>query len=204
MRRDIQNSQESLITLSKRYGINPKTVTKWRAHKGEGVADRKMGSKISRSVLSVADEAVICEFRRQTLFPLDDCYDVLKDQISKLSRLNLHRCLQRHGLSRLPRQEGEAAPKKKFKDYPIGFVYVDIAELHIGKQKLYLFVGICRVSEYAYAEIFESMTLDNTLIFLVIIRMLTRSGHIYTVLCWLIIMLKNSEPSTKKHLKKWS
>ncbi len=74
--------------------------------------------------------------------------------------------LQRHGLSRLPKQEDEAAPKKKFKDYPIGFVYVDIAELHIGKQKLYLFVGICRVSKYAYAEIFESMTLDNTLIFL--------------------------------------
>ena len=39
-------------------------------------------------------------------------------------------------------EQTEAAPKKTFKDYPIGFVHVDIAELHVGKQKLYLFVGI--------------------------------------------------------------
>ncbi len=166
MRRDIQNSEESLIVLSKRYGINPKTVAKWRSRKGEGLSDRKMGSKMSRSVLSEIDEAVICEFRRQTLLPLDDCYDVLKDQIPKLSRSNLHRCLQRHGLSRLPSQKDEAAPKKKFKDYPIGFVHVDIAELHVGKQKLYMFVGICRVSKYAYAEIFEASKIEDTLIFL--------------------------------------
>ena len=61
VRRDIQNSEESLIKLSKRYGINPKTVAKWRSRKGEGVADRKMGSKSSRSVLSAAEQAVICE-----------------------------------------------------------------------------------------------------------------------------------------------
>ena len=63
VRRDIQNSEESLSKLSKRYGINPKTVARWRSRKGEGVADRKMGSKSSRSVLSAAEEAVICEFR---------------------------------------------------------------------------------------------------------------------------------------------
>ena len=63
VRRDIQNSEESLSKLSKRYGINPKTVAKWRSRKGEGVADRKMGSKSARSVLSAAEEAVICEFR---------------------------------------------------------------------------------------------------------------------------------------------
>lgn len=31
MRRAIQKSQESLITLAKRHGVNPKTVAKWRA-----------------------------------------------------------------------------------------------------------------------------------------------------------------------------
>ncbi|MVA64266.1 IS481 family transposase, partial [Agrobacterium vitis] len=30
IRRAIQNSQESLRALSKRYGINPKTVAKWK------------------------------------------------------------------------------------------------------------------------------------------------------------------------------
>jgi hypothetical protein len=30
VRREIQNSQESLISLAERYGVNPKTVEKWR------------------------------------------------------------------------------------------------------------------------------------------------------------------------------
>jgi transposase-like protein len=30
VRREIQNRQESLSTLSRRYGVNPKTVEKWR------------------------------------------------------------------------------------------------------------------------------------------------------------------------------
>ena len=38
IRRAIQNSQASLRALAKRYGINPKTVAKWRAR--PDVADR--------------------------------------------------------------------------------------------------------------------------------------------------------------------
>ena len=38
VRRAIQHSQESLRTLARRHGINPKTVAKWR--KRETVADR--------------------------------------------------------------------------------------------------------------------------------------------------------------------
>jgi len=33
VRRTIQNSQESLKILSQRYGINPKTVAKWKKRK---------------------------------------------------------------------------------------------------------------------------------------------------------------------------
>jgi hypothetical protein len=32
----------------------------------------------------------------------------------------LHRCLQRHGISRLPQVESEASAKLKSKTYPIG------------------------------------------------------------------------------------
>ena len=45
VRRDIQNSQESLIKLSKRYGINPKTVAKWRSRKGKGLQTVRWGPK---------------------------------------------------------------------------------------------------------------------------------------------------------------
>ncbi len=58
VRRAIQHSQESLRTLSKRYGINQKTVAKWR--KRTSVADLPTGPKEPRStVLSIEEEAVI-------------------------------------------------------------------------------------------------------------------------------------------------
>ena len=67
-----QHSQESLRTLAKRYGINPKTVAKWR--KRGSVADLPTGPKQPKStVLSIEDEAIIVAFRRHTLLPLDDC-----------------------------------------------------------------------------------------------------------------------------------
>ena len=126
--------------LARRYGLNPKTVSKWRSRKGEGVEDRATGAAAhpSKSVLTPVDERIICEFRAHTRLPLHDCYDAFKDQIPKLSRSNRHRCLQRHRLSRLPKEQCDAAPKKKFKDYPIGFMHVDITQVHIGQQKLYL------------------------------------------------------------------
>ena len=58
---------------------------------------------------------------------------------------NLYRCLKRHGLNRLPPEEGEGPPvkKRRFKPYAIGYVHIDITELRLGKQKRYLFVGPC-------------------------------------------------------------
>ena len=44
IRRAIQRSQESLRTLAKRHGINPKTVAKWR--KRSSVADLPTGPKV--------------------------------------------------------------------------------------------------------------------------------------------------------------
>jgi transposase-like protein len=56
IRRAIQNSQASLRALSRRYGINQKTVAKWK--KRGCVADLPTGPKQPKStVLSVEDEA---------------------------------------------------------------------------------------------------------------------------------------------------
>ncbi len=65
----IQHSQESLRALAKRYGISPKTVSKWR--KRTFVADLRTGPKEPKStVLSAEDEAVIIAFRRYTMLPM--------------------------------------------------------------------------------------------------------------------------------------
>jgi len=63
VRRAIQHSQESLLKLSERYGINPKTVWKWR--KRSFVEDAPMGPKERRStILTREQEAVVVAFRK--------------------------------------------------------------------------------------------------------------------------------------------
>jgi transposase len=103
VRRAIQARQESVRAAAKRYGISATTVQKWRSRQTS--TDARMGPKEPRSsVLSVEDEAVIVAFRRHTLLPLDDCLYALQPTIPHLTRSSLHHCLQRHGISRLPRQ----------------------------------------------------------------------------------------------------
>ena len=67
------------------------------------------------------EEAIVVAFRRHTLLPLDGCLYALQATIPHLSRSSLHRCLQRHGISRLPDVQGDKPDKKKFKSYPIGW-----------------------------------------------------------------------------------
>ena len=129
VRRAIQHSQESLRVLARRHGLNPKTVAKWK--KRPSVQDERTGPKEPRStVLALEEEAIIVAFRRHTLLPLDDCLYALQATIPHLTRSSLHRCLQRHGMSRLPETEGEKSAKKRFKPYPIGYFHIDIAEGH--------------------------------------------------------------------------
>src|ERR1700750_3180679 len=100
IRRAIQRSQESLRTLAKRHGINPKTVAKWR--KRSFVADLPTGPRQpSSTVLSIEEEAIVIAFRRYTLLPLDDCLYALHSTIPHLTRSSLHRWLKRHGISRM-------------------------------------------------------------------------------------------------------
>jgi transposase InsO family protein len=152
MRRAIQHSQESLAKLAARYDLNPKTIAKWK--KRAYAHDAPMGPKQPHStVLTREEEALIVTFRRHTLLPLDDCLYALQATIPHLTRSALHRCLQRHGISRLPDMAGEKPGKKKFKAYPIGYVHIDIAEVRTEEGKLSLFVAIDRTCKFAYAEL---------------------------------------------------
>lgn len=152
VRRAIQNSQESIRAIAGRYGINPKTVAKWK--KRTVVSDLRTGPKdIKSTVLTIEEEAIIVAFRRHTLLPLDDCLYTLQATIPHLTRSSLHRCLQRHGISRLPDVEGDKPTKKKFKPYPIGYFHIDIAEVQTAEGKLYLYVAIDRTSKFAFVQL---------------------------------------------------
>lgn len=157
VRRAIQHSQESLLKLSERYGINPKTVQKWR--KRSFVEDAPMGPKERHSTtLSVEQEAIAVAFRKHTLLPLDDCLYALQATIPQLTRSALHRCFQRHGISRLPRLDAPGPARKKFKTYPIGYFHVDLTEVRTEEGKLSLFVAVDRTSKFAFAQLVEQAT----------------------------------------------
>ena len=154
IRRAIQHSQASVRALAGRYGINPKTVAKWKRR--HHAADAPMRPKRPCStVLSKEEEAIVVAFRKHTLLPLDDCLYALQPTIPHLTRSSLHRCLQRHGISRLPEVEGNKPRRTAFKAYPIGFFHIDIAEVRTEEGKLYLFVAIDRTSKFAYAELHD-------------------------------------------------
>jgi transposase InsO family protein len=166
IRRAIQNSQESLRVLSKRYGVNQKTVAKWK--KRASVADLPTGPKDpSSTVLSIEEEAIIVAFRKHTLLPLDDCLYALQPTIPHLTRSSLHRCLLRHGISRLPEVAGDKPDRKKFKSYPIGYFHIDIAEVQTAEGKLYLYVAIDRTSKFAVVQLVKKTGRTSASAFLV-------------------------------------
>jgi len=158
IRREIRNSEESIAKAAVRFNVNPKTILKWRKRKD--TKDLPMGpKKIKSTVLSEAEEEAIVAFRKMTELPLDDVLYSLQETIPHLSRSSLHRCLKRHDCSVLPKKQiSTSADKKKFKQYPIGYFHIDIAEVSTSEGKLYLYVAIDRTSKFAYAEVHKSQT----------------------------------------------
>jgi hypothetical protein len=95
-------------------------------------------------VLTPLKEAAIVAFRQQTLLPLDDVLFALQPQISQLTRSSLHRLLERHGISDLPKHDSQKAEKKRFKAYPIGYFHIDICEVRREERKLFLCAAVDR------------------------------------------------------------
>ena len=81
---ELQRSQDSIATLSKRYNVNPKTVIKWPNR--NSVEDQPMGPREPHlTSLILAEEAAAVAFRQKTLLPLDDCLHALQRFIPGLS-----------------------------------------------------------------------------------------------------------------------
>jgi transposase InsO family protein len=165
VRAELQASQEATRALAARYGLNPKTVAKWR--KRTTTADAPMGPSRARSTtLTEAEEAIVVEFRRRTLLPLDDVLGCLREAIPALSRSALHRCLKRHGISRLPQDPEKASKRGRFAETRIGYVHIDVCELRLSEGKLFMFLAIDRVSKFTHVAFYDANTKMNGAAFL--------------------------------------
>jgi hypothetical protein len=157
VRRTRQPSQERLNTLAERYAITPKTVAQWKRR--AYVHDAPMGPKEPHStVLTKAQAAMCVACRRHTLLPLDDGLDAVQDSIPHLTRSTLHRCDQRHGISRLPEVEGDQPAKSQVKKYPRGYFQIDMAAVHTAEGRLSLFGAIDRARTCAFAALHAQAT----------------------------------------------
>lgn len=153
----IQESQESIRALAERYGVNPKTVAKWRAR--PSVEDRRTGPQNPKStVLSPEQEAIIVAFRRFSRLPLDDCFYVLAGYIPGLTRSSLHRCLRRHGISRLETAEDETRSA--------GCFDVHVIDPAPGSRGHHFFLAVDRASKFVFADLLPAATLSTAAEFL--------------------------------------
>ena len=139
VRAELQASQEKTSRLAERYGLSRTTVAKRRVR--STTQDAPMGPSSPHStVLSLAEEAMVVEFRRRTLLPLDDVLGCPRDDIPKLTRSSLHRCLEHHSISRLLVDPGKSTKRDKFVDIKIGYVLIDISALRLAQGKLNMFL----------------------------------------------------------------
>ncbi len=158
VRRAIQASDEKNIVLAKRYGVNRKTIAKWKAR--ESTSDERMGPKNrGSSLLTRDDEAIILAYRWRTRLRLNDCHDRLRRLMPKLSRSTLHRCLTRHGFSRI----GSTAPSPSSTSAALRGPYIfeitanEVAfpdDAHTAVRTVFLAVE--EVTKHAYAEVVEA------------------------------------------------
>ena len=95
----IQRSKKSVLELVAELGVSETTVRRWRGR--TTVEDRSHRPKKLATNLTSEEETLVCELRTSLQLPLDDIVEVMRRCIRPtLSRSAIHRCLQRHGISR--------------------------------------------------------------------------------------------------------
>ena len=153
VRRALQSSQESLRALAARYGINQKTVRKWRRR--EQVEDRKTGqgihgppcSRPSRKPSSQRSAGIRC-CRSMTVFtrfrPPSPRSLALRFTAACCAMVSAA-CPRCRATS--PRAASSTAIRSAFHMY--------IAEVRTAEGKLHLFVAIDRTSKFAFVQLLE-------------------------------------------------
>jgi len=154
VRTAIRESPDSLRVLAARYGINPKTVAKWKAR--TSAEDLRPGPKVARhGKLTAEEEDIIVRFREHTLLPLDDCLYALQAQIPHLTRSALHRCLQRHGISRLAETFGSTDAARET-EVALGRLHIDRGVVRSPDGAHYLFNAIDQSSKFVFVRMGSS------------------------------------------------
>lgn len=163
LRREIQNSRESIRVLARRHHISPATVHKWR--KRTTTIELPRGPKRGEHLAVPPHiERALILFRQQTLLPLDDCFHALRVSVPTLSRSTLHRYFHRRKLGSL-----ECVDSFRLTRYlnrsAMGTFHLGLMPIMLRNAEALIFTGFDRVSKFAFASI-EAATGQASLIYL--------------------------------------
>jgi transposase InsO family protein len=161
----IQQSVASVGELADELGVSERTIMRWRGR--NGVHDRSHRPHRIATTMSPIEEQLAVELRVTVGLPLDDIVEVLRRCVNaKLSRSQVHRCLQRHGVSAKPKPARE--PVAAFDvETPAGFIHLDVKYLPpLHRKRAYAYVAIDRATRFVYLEILYDRRGDTAAAFL--------------------------------------
>jgi len=161
VREAIQASEEKNTVLAKRYGVDRKTIAKWKARKFS--SDVRMGAKNPRSkFLTLDDEVIILAYRWRTRLSLDESLVRLRRLMPQLSRSALYRCLERHGLSKIGRTNVSPPLTSASLAGPYRFeITANDVALPGDILRVPVFLAVEEVTKHAYGEVVEATTTDT-------------------------------------------
>ena len=161
----IQRSAGSVSQVARELGVSEPTVARWRSR--AEVSDRSHRPHHIATTMTPLEESLAVELRTSVGLPLDDIVEVLRRCVNtKLSRSQIHRCLQRYGVSAKPKPE--RAPFAAFNvQTPAGFIHVDVKYLPpLRNKRAYAYVAIDRATRFVYVEILYDRRAETAAAFL--------------------------------------
>ena len=159
----IQSSRLTNNELAQKYGVNEKTIRKWRGR--DFSEDKSSRPKTIHYALNPLEQKLIELVRRSTWMSLDDVVDTVESVIPKANRSNVSRTLQMLGISQIPKEQRKKA--KKFKEYKPGYLHMDVTYMpKLEGTRYYLFVAIDRATRVMYYKLYKNKTSENAVAFI--------------------------------------
>jgi transposase len=161
VREAIQTSREKNTVLAKRYGVDRKTVAKWKGRTFS--SDLQTRPKNPRS-LTLEDEAIILAYRWRTRLSLDDSLVRLRRRMPQLTRSALYRCLERYGLSKIGRTN--VSPSLTSVDLSGPYCFdITINHVDLGGLGVPVLLAVEEVTKHVYGQMVAA-TPENAVAFL--------------------------------------